>query len=63
MAHNFGSLCIDRPRPLFEQRHFEWLANWAKENMTHDQRINLAEDLADTNVNFKKDKFLKACGI
>ena len=47
-------------KSLFEKRHFEWLASYAK-NLDNDEKKKLAAELTATNPNFDKDRFLKAC--
>ena len=54
---------IGRTRPLFEQRHFEWLADFAKNYLNERDIRALAAHLAGTNSHFKCEKFLKACGL
>jgi len=58
-------------QPLFSPRHFEWLAEFIRSNYSHrlpayisktDAIMDLAYALAETNPNFNREKFLKACG-
>lgn len=46
--------------PLFERRHFEWLAAFAGSNLTPAQCERLASNLASTNAGFKRSRFLAA---
>lgn len=47
-------------RPLFEHRHFAWLANWAKVNLNGKQIDELCTCLRDTNPNFDGARFILA---
>jgi len=49
---------------MFTRRHYEWLARWARDNLTDAQKAALASALRSTNPAFKIDRFLKAadCG-
>lgn len=49
-------------RPLFEKRHFEWLADFARDQLLPEQMKYLADRLKSTNSNFKYDKFLRVAG-
>ena len=44
----------DGTKPLFERRHFEWLAYWAGTTLDGAQASALARALADTNPHFDK---------
>jgi hypothetical protein len=57
-----------KPRSLFQQRHFEWLADFvSREAPRREDRRRLAKrlakELSETNPNFKREKFLKACAL
>ncbi len=57
--------------PNMERRHFQFvadiLANLDRDEFTHNQQIQLANLFADnfqtSNVNFDRDRFLKACDV
>lgn len=50
----------DYKTPLFQHRQYEWLADFAKRNLTGDQKRLLAAELYDTNPQFNRTRFLKA---
>ena len=50
-------------KPLFEKRHYEWLAKVAGEVMNDWQRNIFADCLTGTNPNYNREKFLKAAEI
>lgn len=50
------------PAPLFQQRHFVWLAAWARHELPMAERICLRNALAKTSVKFDAVKFDKATG-
>lgn len=59
---------------MFQQRHYEWLADklvkYAAQRVLTGLEVRdirafayyLADELANDNPSFKRDKFLKACG-
>jgi hypothetical protein len=47
-------------KPLFEKRHFEWPADFAKWYLLPVDMERLAKELRSTNPNFNEDRFLKA---
>ena len=47
-------------RPLFEHRHFAWLANWAVHKLSQEQKDELCYRLAETNENFNRERFMIA---
>lgn len=55
-------------KPFFTKRHFEFIANTIKE-ITSDKMVDvdiaryIADKLQNTNPLFKRDVFLKACGV
>ena len=49
--------------PLFQHRHFAWLADWAKHMLTESERRELARDLRRTNSRFDDTRVLAAAGV
>lgn len=48
-------------KPIFEHRHFVWLAHWAAINLPRGPLMEkLCDDLADTNPKFDRIRWLKA---
>ena len=50
----------DYKTPLFQHRHYEWLAEFARKNLTEEQKTSLVIELRRTNCAFDQDCFLKA---
>lgn len=51
-------------KPLFERRHYEWLAALIREwGADEEVATSFADALEGTNQNFNRARFLKACGV
>ena len=46
--------------PIFAHRQYVWLAAYAAENLTAEQRERLAKDLKGTNPRYNVERFLEA---
>lgn len=47
---------------LFNKRHYEWLADFARAYLNASQKLELADRLRSTNNGFNRDRFLNAAG-
>lgn len=47
-------------KPIFEHRHFVWLAHWAGANLDADMVAKLCDDLARTNPKFDRGRWMSA---
>ena len=46
--------------PIFQRRHYDWLAGWAGDNIGYQHARSLATALAADNPDFHKNRFLVA---
>jgi hypothetical protein len=49
--------------PLFQHRQYVWLAAFARDNLTEDQRVKLAAELRGTNPAYNRTRFEDAAGV
>jgi len=49
--------------PLFQHRHYVWLAAFARDNLNEEQRRRMAAELRGTNPNYSRSRFEDAAGI
>jgi hypothetical protein len=49
--------------PLFTRRHYEWLAAFAREELSSATALALTNALDHDNANFNRDRFLKAAKV